>query len=152
MLALDCLNHLPDLYLMKGDKATMAHAIEERLPILDRELVELAFRIPPSLKIRGGVEKYIWRRVVADLLPRSLLDRPKQGFGVPYLSWVRGDLREAVGQALGESTIARKVFPSDHLEKIAQGFARAESSRPALIAWNLFALEAWGKAFGLALP
>jgi len=90
--------------------------------------------------------------VVADLLPRSLLDRPKQGFGVPYLSWVRGDLREAVGQALGESTIARKVFPSDHLEKIAQGFARAESSRPALIAWNLFALEAWGKAFGLALP
>ncbi|HUK37603.1 MAG TPA: asparagine synthase (glutamine-hydrolyzing) [Methanomicrobiales archaeon] len=152
VLALDCLNHLPDLYLMKGDKATMAHAVEERLPILDRELVELAFRIPPSLKIRGGVEKYIWRRVVADLLPRSLLNRPKQGFGVPYLAWVRGELREAVAQTLAGSTLARRIFPSDHLGKIEQGFARADSSRPALIAWNLFALEAWGKAFGLGLP
>jgi asparagine synthase (glutamine-hydrolysing) len=151
ILALDCLNHLPDLYLMKGDKATMAHGVEERLPILDRELVGLAFRIPSSLKIRGGVEKYIWRRVASDLLPPSIVDRPKQGFGVPYLSWVRGELREAVSQALQESAFARKAFPSGNLGRIVRGFERAGSPRPALIAWNLFALEAWASRFGLDL-
>ena len=151
MLALDCMNHLPDLYLMKADKATMAHSVEERLPILDRDLIEFAFSIPSSLKIRGGVEKYIWRLAVRDLLPPSILDRPKQGFGVPYLSWVRGELREAVSQALHDSTFARRAFPSGHLEEIVRGFERARSPRPALIAWNLFALEVWASRFGLDL-
>jgi len=149
MLALDCMNHLPDLYLMKGDKATMAHGVEERLPILDRDLIGLAFRIPSSLKIRGGMEKYIWRRVVRDLLPPSIVDRPKQGFGVPYLSWVRGELREAVSQSLNESTFARRAFSSSNYRRLTDGFDRARSSRPALIAWNIFALEAWLSGFGL---
>ncbi|MDD1666353.1 MAG: asparagine synthase (glutamine-hydrolyzing), partial [Methanomicrobiales archaeon] len=151
VLALDCMNHLPDLYLMKGDKATMAHGVEERLPILDRELVGLAFRIPASLKIRGGVEKYIWRRVVRDLLPLDIADRPKQGFGVPYLSWVRGELREAVSQALDGSAFARRAFPSGNYGRLLRGFERARATRPALIAWNLFALEAWSSRFGLDL-
>jgi len=151
VLALDCMNHLPDLYLMKGDKATMAHGVEERLPILDRELVGLAFRIPASLKIRGGVEKYIWRRVVRDLLPPDIADRPKQGFGVPYLSWVRGELREAVFQALDGSAFARRAFPSGNYGRLLRGFERARATRPALIAWNLFALEAWSSRFGLDL-
>jgi asparagine synthase (glutamine-hydrolysing) len=152
ILALDCMNHLPDLYLMKADKATMAHSVEERVPTLDRDLVEFAFRIPSSLKIRGGVEKYIWRRAVRDLLPRSILERPKQGFGVPYLTWVRGDLREAVSQTLHDSTFARKALPSGNFTKVLQGFERAGSNRPALIAWNLFALEIWASCFGLDLP
>jgi len=151
MLAVDCMNHLPDLYLMKADKATMAHSVEERLPILDRDLIEFAFSIPSSLKIRGRVEKYIWRRVVRDLLPRSILERPKQGFGVPYLSWVRGDLREAVSQAFHDSTFAGKAFRSGNLERIVHGFERAKSDRPALIAWNLFALEVWASRFGIDL-
>jgi asparagine synthase (glutamine-hydrolysing) len=151
LLFLDCMNHLPDLYLMKADKATMAHSVEERLPILDRNLIECAFRIPSSLKIRGGVEKYIWRRAVRDLLPPSILNRPKQGFGVPYLSWVREDLREAVSQALHESALARRCFPSGNLGKILRGFEKAGSDRPALIAWNLFALEVWASRFGFDL-
>jgi asparagine synthase (glutamine-hydrolysing) len=151
ILALDCLNHLPDLYLMKADKATMAQSVEERVPILDRDLIEFAFRIPSSLKIRGGVEKYIWRRAVKDLLPRAILERPKQGFGVPYVGWVRGELREAISQVLHESRLARTVLPSRNFDKLRAGFDRAGSGRPAVIAWNLFALEVWASRFGLEL-
>lgn len=80
MLALDCKNLLPEKFLMKVDKGTMANSVEARVPLLDVELIQFAFTIPPQLKIKNGQEKYILRKAVQGLLPREILQRPKLGF------------------------------------------------------------------------
>lgn len=150
MLGHDCLNHLPDLYLMKADKATMAHSVEERVPILDQRLIEYAFACNPAYKIRNGVEKAIWRRAVHDLLPSSVLSRKKQGFSVPYTQWMRGEMREHVVQTLSDSPFITSLFNPRRIESLLGNYSAARSSRPALIVWNLFALARWVDAFDLS--
>jgi asparagine synthase (glutamine-hydrolysing) len=88
MLAFDCKNLLPEKFLMKADKATMANSIEERLPLLDKEIIEFAFTIPPRLKLKNGREKYILRKAVGDLLPPQIVSRRK----VCFLSCVQAYL------------------------------------------------------------
>ncbi len=89
MLALDCKNLLPEKYLKKADKAIMANSVEERLPIMDKNIVEFAFRIPPKLKIKNGNEKYILKMAVKDLVPEEIIKRKKGAFGVPYRDWIK---------------------------------------------------------------
>jgi asparagine synthase (glutamine-hydrolysing) len=83
---------LPDDYLQKVDVATMAFSLEARDPFLDYRLVEWAARVPASLKIRGGTNKYLLRKLAFRLLGRRLMDRPKAGFSVPISQWLRGPL------------------------------------------------------------
>jgi asparagine synthase (glutamine-hydrolysing) len=149
LLAYDCTNHLPDLYLMKADKATMAHSVEERVPILDRELIAFAFTIPPKYKIFQGTEKYIWRRALADLVPPEILHRPKRGFSVPYTGWIAGELRESAIQALDEGPLCRKLFDPAQVQKLFATLSRGGCNRSPLVLWNLFALERWAAVFGL---
>src|SRR5208283_1988959 len=147
VLAHDCLNHLPDLYLMKADKATMAHSVEERVPILDVHMIEFAFSIPPSLKIRNDVEKYIWKKAVADIVPRSVIQRKKQGFGVPYRLWISKELRDVAVQTLEEGSLCKRMVDPLQLKTLLSNLSRDKPGRSALIAWNLFALERWAKVF-----
>jgi len=88
---------LPELLLMRVDKMTMAASVEGRMPFLDHRLVELAFRIPGALKVKHGTPKYILKKAVGDLLPASIIQRPKVGFHVPVTRWfeaVLGPLAE----------------------------------------------------------
>jgi asparagine synthase (glutamine-hydrolysing) len=93
LMAVDALTYLPDDILVKVDRATMAHGLEARVPLLARPVVELAARLPLSMKIRGGEGKWALRELLARRHPRSLFERPKSGFGVPIASWLRGELR-----------------------------------------------------------
>jgi asparagine synthase (glutamine-hydrolysing) len=147
MLAFDCKNHLPDLYLMKADKATMAHSIEERVPILDKDLITFAFKIPPQFKISRGIEKYIWRKALQGIVPSEILERPKKGFGVPYRSWISGEMREVAAQTLDEGPFCKGIMQPDQLRKVLSNLKRDDSGRSSLIAWNLFALERWADVF-----
>jgi len=144
LLAMDCMNHLPELYLMKADKGTMAHSIEERVPPLDRELIEYAFRVPESMKIAGCVEKQIWKEAVRDLLPKVVVERKKQGFGVPYQQWVRSELYDAVAAEIDGNEFLHTVFPKlkaiPSKKKMAQG-------RNAMYFWNLYTLGRWVEVF-----
>jgi|WetSurMetagenome_2_1015567.scaffolds.fasta_scaffold21362_1 asparagine synthase (glutamine-hydrolysing) len=149
LLVFDCQNHLPDLYLMKADKATMAHSVEERVPILDKDLISFSFTIPPRLKIFNGVEKYIWRKALQGIVSREILNRPKKGFGVPYTDWISGELRESAVQALDEGVLCRTLADPRKLDKIVSGMSPDKSNRSSLIVWNLFALERWAKVFAL---
>lgn len=96
---LEFMLRLPELLLMRVDKMTMATSVEGRVPFLDHRLVELGFRIPMSLKVRGGVRKYILKEAVKGFVPKEILERPKVGFHVPVTRWfgeVLGPLAEEV--------------------------------------------------------
>ena len=100
---LDIKTYLPGDILTKVDRASMAHSLEVRVPLLDHILVDWVSGLPPSMKLRGMEGKYLFKRALKPYLPSELLYRPKMGFGVPLTSWFRGPLRDQVrNAALGE--------------------------------------------------
>ena len=96
MLVVDAETQLPDDLLLLTDKMSMAVSLECRVPLLDHELVELAARMPASVKIRGGELKHVMKAALADLLPRDILDRKKRGFGAPMGAWLKGELAPVI--------------------------------------------------------
>ena len=92
----DLNEYLPNCLLVKEDRASMAVSLEARVPFLDHELVKLASRIPPNLKIKNREKKYILKKAFADTLPHTILHRKKQGFGVPLVHYFRNELKDFV--------------------------------------------------------
>jgi asparagine synthase (glutamine-hydrolysing) len=97
---LDIKTYLVDDILVKVDRASMANSLEVRSPLLDHVLMELMARMPSSLKLKGNTGKYIFKKSLEPVLPREILTRRKQGFGVPVAEWFREDLKEAAAAVL----------------------------------------------------
>ncbi|MFA5089574.1 MAG: asparagine synthase (glutamine-hydrolyzing) [Candidatus Omnitrophota bacterium] len=96
--------YLPNDMLVKVDRMTMVNSLEARVPLLDSDLVELAFRIPSGLKVKNFRTKYIFRRTLKDILPKVILNRKKAGFNVPIASWINNDLKEMFWDVLFSKT------------------------------------------------
>ena len=142
MLAMDCLNQLPEKFLMKADKGTMANSIEERLPLLDRFMIDFAFTIPPELKIKGDSVKYILKQSVKDVLPKEIVNRPKVGFGTPVGYWMEHELGEVVQQSIGDGFLLKQILKPERKKEIDQKLTSGLHNVPSQI-WTLFALELW---------
>ncbi|MBS1788376.1 MAG: asparagine synthase (glutamine-hydrolyzing) [Acidobacteria bacterium] len=138
--------YLADDILTKVDRASMAVSLEVRCPLLDHRLMELAARIPSSLKLRGREGKYIFKRSMKGLLPPEILNRRKQGFVVPLAEWLRADLREQAESLLFDSTANDGWLEPTALTKLWRRHQSGlrDYSRPL---WAILMFRLWQKTF-----
>jgi len=119
LLHVDSLTQLPDDLLLLTDKMSMSVSLECRVPLLDHQLVELAARMPASIKMRGGKLKHLLKQALRSTLPDEILYRRKRGFGAPMGAWLRGQLLPLMQQVLSpESIKARDLFNPQAVQQV----------------------------------
>ncbi|MEX3011473.1 asparagine synthase (glutamine-hydrolyzing) [Hoeflea sp. TYP-13] len=146
MMLRDTVTYLPDDILCKVDRAAMGVGLETRVPLLDHNLAELAWRLPMSMKIRGNEGKWALRQILYRHVPRELIERPKAGFALPVGKWLRGPLRDWAETLLDPS----RMKAEGHLnpEPVQRIWNEHLSGRrewtPRL--WSVLMFQAWLEA------
>jgi asparagine synthase (glutamine-hydrolysing) len=140
---IDLHHYLPEDILTKVDRTSMLVSLEARVPLLDHVLLEYVAAIPPALKLKAGVGKYILKRAMADHLPPEVLARRKMGFGVPLGSWFRGELREFARDLLTDSRACeRGIIRPEAPGRLLDAHLRGRRDCSAQI-WSLICFELW---------
>jgi len=132
--------------LPKVDALSAAFGVVPRAPLFDRAVVELAVSAPPQLRLRGSVEKYLLKHAVRDLLPPSIVERPKSGMLVPVEAWFRGPLLATARERLLDGLGPYHLFQRDYLERLLAGRLGGVRPRIGQKIWLLVTLEAWLRA------
>jgi asparagine synthase (glutamine-hydrolysing) len=140
---MDMRMYLENDILVKLDRASMMASLEGRVPLLNNDFVEYATRLPLNMKLRGFGSKFLLKKALRGLLPDSILNRPKKGFGIPVAHWFRGPLKEQMLSVLAPDRIARKGFfdPAAVAALIKDHLDGRRDNRKQL--WTLFAFELW---------
>ena len=127
----------------KVDRASMAHSLEVREPLMDHPLVEWLASLPSSLKIKGNKGKYLFKKAMEPLLPNEVLYRPKKGFAVPLARWFRGPLKQRMRDAvLGDTLAATGIFNRTYLQHLVDAHESGARDYSGPL-WTLLMFEAF---------
>ena len=135
--------------LPKVDALSAPMGVVPRAPLFDRRVVTLALRLPSRMKLNGSIEKYLLKESVRDLLPRTIIERPKSGMLVPVEAWFRGPLLPAARERILEGIAPRGLFERDYLERLLAGRLGGLRPRHGAKIWLLVTLEAWLRGMGM---
>jgi asparagine synthase (glutamine-hydrolysing) len=140
---IDTHHYLPEDILTKLDRTSMLTSLECRVPLLDHVLIEFAATIPPELKLRSGISKYILKKAMAAYLPPEVLTRGKMGFGVPLAIWFRGELSDFIKEILlDQRTMKRGIVSPQAIEALLEDYACQRRDLSSQI-WSLICFELW---------
>lgn len=143
LLLVDQLTYLPDDQLAKVDRVSMAVSLEVRVPILDHEVAEFAWRLPQHMKTRRRTGKWLLREVLYRHVPRELVDRPKVGLSVPLEDWLRGPLRSWADDLLAPDSLARDDLLNPEPIRLAWRSLREGRGPSALALWAVIMFQLW---------
>lgn len=146
MLWADLGTVLPDDMLYKVDLTSMAHGLEVRTPFLDRRLVEYAFSLPASAKLRKGSGKHVLRTAFADMLPQVTLTRSKRGFEVPLTPMLKGPMKHRVDALLDKDLVLSAGLDPDGVHAVLARFASKDPGSSQATVHALIVYMAWWKA------
>jgi asparagine synthase (glutamine-hydrolysing) len=147
LLYLDSKTYLPGDILTKVDRMSMAVSLEARAPLVDHKLIDFVTGIPSSLKLAGLETKHLLKRAVRDLVPAEILNRPKQGFGVPIQEWINQQLRSRIRDTLSDTrTRQRGYVDSRYVDVLLDEHERGRRDH-SMGLWALVMLELWHRQF-----
>jgi asparagine synthase (glutamine-hydrolysing) len=143
----DARTYMIDDVLTKVDRMSMAVSLEAREPLLDHKLLEFAARVPATLKLKNGQSKYLLRRVLDRRVPRSIIDRRKQGFAAPIGDWLRGPLAPLAAELLLDGRLRdRGIFDDREVSRLWTEHTARRVEHPHRL-WQLVMLELWFRQF-----
>jgi asparagine synthase (glutamine-hydrolysing) len=143
-----CRWYLPGDINVKADRASSAVGLEVRAPFLDTDVVSFACRLPPELRMDGFTTKRILKRAMRGTLPDEILDRPKQGFGVPVARWMKEDILPLLREELHPAKIKREgYFSSDEVDRILEEHVSGRRDHRKQL-WTLLVFEQWLRHYG----
>jgi asparagine synthase (glutamine-hydrolysing) len=147
LTTLDFKTWLPEDLLMKVDKTTMAHGLEARVPFLDPDMIELASKIPASLKLRHNKEKYILRQAMKKRVPKSIYKRKKHGFNVPVHEWLGKELKSTAQDLLSKESLAKRgLIKHNYVEKLFNNYNKSKIYASRQL-WTLLNFEVWARIY-----
>jgi asparagine synthase (glutamine-hydrolysing) len=143
MQFLDMNFYMAEDILTKVDRAAMAVSLETRAPFLDPRVAEYAASLPPEYKLHGSRGKYILKEAVKDLLPRTILQRPKKGFGIPIAQWLRGRLNPLMNDMLAPQRLQQQgLFDNAYVQKLISEHETSKASHHKEL-WTLLVFQLW---------
>ena len=143
MMYLDSMTYLPNDILTKVDRAAMGVSLETRVPFLDHQLIEFAWRLPMQMKIRDGQSKWLVRQLLYHYIPRELIERPKMGFAIPLDQWLRGSLREWAETLLDENKLKQQGYFNPQLVRQCWDEHLKGSHNWHYSLWSVLMFQSW---------
>ncbi len=143
MMHYDLKTYLPDDILVKVDRATMGVSLEGREPLLDNKILEFSSQLPLHFKYRNNSGKYILRKILRKYIPNELIERPKQGFGVPVYEWFKSDLKHLYYEYLRKDKIKKDgIFNADYIDENLDNYFKNKGVNHNKL-WLLFVFQMW---------